>query len=55
MSELMQDLYERAAGSFDAEPEMPLGRWRAMIDEWPPVAAPARQVVSQRALAGEVA
>jgi hypothetical protein len=33
MSDLTQDLYERAGAAFDAEPEMPLGRWRAMIDE----------------------
>jgi len=55
MSEPMQGLYERAAGAFDAQPEMPLGRARAMIDERPQIAARARQVVGQSALAGEAA
>jgi monoterpene epsilon-lactone hydrolase len=37
--DLVKSLYERWGAAFAAEPEMPLGRWRAMIEEWPQVTA----------------
>lgn len=33
----VKDLYERWGAAFAQEPEMPLDRWRAMIEEWPQV------------------
>ncbi len=33
--DLVKDLYERWSAAFAAEPEMPLDRWRAMVEEWP--------------------
>jgi hypothetical protein len=35
--DLVADLYERWSAAFAAEPEMPLDKWRAMIEEWPQV------------------
>jgi epsilon-lactone hydrolase len=37
--DLVKDLYERWGAAFVADPEMPLDRWRAMIEEWPQVTA----------------
>jgi monoterpene epsilon-lactone hydrolase len=37
--DLVKGLYERWGAAFAAEPEMPLDRWRAMIEEWPQVTA----------------
>jgi monoterpene epsilon-lactone hydrolase len=37
--DLVKDLYERWSAAFAEEPEMPLDRWRAMIEEWPLVTA----------------
>jgi epsilon-lactone hydrolase len=37
--DLVKSLYERWDAAFAAEPEMPLDRWRAMIEEWPQVTA----------------
>jgi epsilon-lactone hydrolase len=37
--DLVKSLYERWGAAFAAEPEMPLDRWRAMIEEWPQVTA----------------
>jgi epsilon-lactone hydrolase len=37
--DLVKDLYERWSAAFAAEPEMPLDKWRALIEEWPQVTA----------------
>jgi monoterpene epsilon-lactone hydrolase len=37
--DLVKSLYERWGVAFAAEPEMPLDRWRAMIEEWPQITA----------------
>jgi acetyl esterase/lipase len=37
--DLVKDLYEDWGAAFAAEPEMSLERWRAMVEEWPRVAA----------------
>jgi epsilon-lactone hydrolase len=37
--DLVKSLYERWGAAFAEEPEMPLDRWRAMIEEWPQVTA----------------
>jgi epsilon-lactone hydrolase len=37
--DLVGNLYERWSAAFAAEPEMPLDRWRALIEEWPQVTA----------------
>ena len=37
--DLVETLYKRWGAAFAAEPEMPLDRWRAMIEEWPQVTA----------------
>jgi monoterpene epsilon-lactone hydrolase len=37
--DLVESLYERWRAAFAAEPEMPLDRWRAMIEDWPQVTA----------------
>lgn len=37
--DLVADLYERWSAAFAAEPEMPLEKWRALIEEWPQVTA----------------
>jgi monoterpene epsilon-lactone hydrolase len=37
--DLVKSLYERWNAAFAAEPEMPLDRWRAMIEEWPQATA----------------
>jgi epsilon-lactone hydrolase len=37
--DLVEDLYERWSAAFAAEPEMPLEKWRALIEEWPQVTA----------------
>jgi acetyl esterase/lipase len=37
--DLVTSLYERWGAAFGAEPEMPLDRWRALIEEWPQVTA----------------
>jgi epsilon-lactone hydrolase len=37
--DLVKDLYERWGDAFAAEPDMPLDRWREMIEEWPQVTA----------------
>lgn len=42
--DLVRDLYERWSAAFAAEPEMPLDRWRALIEEWPQVTAEPRGV-----------
>src|SRR5919109_1976172 len=39
MADLVKSLYESWTAAFAAEPEMPLDRWRAMIEEWPQVTA----------------
>ena len=33
--DLVSDLYERWGAGFAGEPEMPLDRWRPLIEEWP--------------------
>ncbi|HYX84989.1 MAG TPA: alpha/beta hydrolase [Gaiellales bacterium] len=38
-TDLVKALYERWSAAFAEEPEMPLDRWRAMIEEWPQVTA----------------
>ncbi len=35
----VKDLYERWSEAFAADPDMPLDRWRAMVEEWPLVTA----------------
>lgn len=42
--DLVRDLYERWSAAFAVEPEMPLERWRALIEEWPQVTAEPRGV-----------
>jgi hypothetical protein len=42
--DLVKDLYEGWSKAFDAEPDMPLDRWREMIEEWPRVTAEPRGV-----------
>ena len=42
--DLVRDLYERWSAAFAAEPEMPLEKWRALIEEWPQVTAEPRGV-----------
>ena len=42
--DLVKALYERWTAAFTAEPEMPLDRWRAMVEEWPQVTAEPRGV-----------
>lgn len=37
--DLVKSLYERWSAAFAAEPEMPLDRWREMIEEWPQITA----------------
>jgi epsilon-lactone hydrolase len=37
MQDLVANLYERWSAAFAAEPEMPLEKWRALIEEWPQV------------------
>jgi monoterpene epsilon-lactone hydrolase len=37
--DLVKSLYERWSAAFADEPEMPLDRWRAMVEEWPQVTA----------------
>jgi acetyl esterase/lipase len=37
--DLVKGLYERWSAAFAADPDMPLERWRAMIEEWPQVTA----------------
>ena len=37
--DLVKSLYERWSATFAAEPEMPLERWRAIIEEWQQVTA----------------
>ena len=37
--DLVKSLYERWGAAFAAEPDMPLDRWRAMVEEWPQVTA----------------
>jgi epsilon-lactone hydrolase len=37
--DLVKDLYEHWSAAFAAEPEMPLEKWRALIEEWPQVTA----------------
>ncbi len=37
--DLVKDLYERWSAAFAADPEMPLEKWRALIEEWPQVTA----------------
>jgi epsilon-lactone hydrolase len=37
--DLVRDLYEGWSAAFEAEPDMPLEKWRAMIEEWPRVTA----------------
>jgi epsilon-lactone hydrolase len=37
--DLVKRLYEGWSEAFEQEPDMPLGRWRAMIEEWPQVTA----------------
>jgi epsilon-lactone hydrolase len=37
--DLVAALYERWSAAFAAEPEMPLEKWRALIEEWPQVTA----------------
>jgi hypothetical protein len=32
---LVRDLYEPCGAGFAGEPEMPLDRWRPLIEEWP--------------------
>jgi monoterpene epsilon-lactone hydrolase len=39
MPDLVRSLYERWGAAFAEEPEMPLDRWRAMVEEWPQVTA----------------
>ena len=42
--DLVRDLYERWSAAFAVEPEMPLEKWRALIEEWPQVTAEPRGV-----------
>lgn len=42
--DLVTDLYESWSAAFAAEPEMPLEKWRALIEEWPRVTAEPRGV-----------
>jgi acetyl esterase/lipase len=35
--DLVKDLYEGWSAAFEAEPDMPLEKWRAMVEEWPRV------------------
>lgn len=37
--DLVKDLYERWAEAFASDPDMPLDKWRAMVEEWPQVTA----------------
>ena len=37
--DLVKDLYERWSAAFAADPDMPLEKWRAMVEEWPLVTA----------------
>src|ERR671925_529178 len=37
--DLVKSLYERWSAAFAAEPEMPLDRWRELIEEWPQITA----------------
>jgi epsilon-lactone hydrolase len=37
--DLVKELYEEWGAAFAAEPDMPLDRWRAKIEEWPRVTA----------------
>jgi epsilon-lactone hydrolase len=37
--DLVRALYERWSAAFAAEPEMPLDKWRALVEEWPQVTA----------------
>ena len=37
--DLVAGLYQRWSESFAAEPEMPLEKWRALIEEWPQITA----------------
>jgi epsilon-lactone hydrolase len=37
--DLLKSLYEGWTAAFAEEPEMPLDRWRAMVEEWPRVTA----------------
>jgi acetyl esterase/lipase len=37
--DLVKNLYEHRGAAFAEEPEMPLDRWRAMVEEWPQVTA----------------
>jgi acetyl esterase/lipase len=37
--DLVKDLYERWGEAFASDPEMPLDKWRAMVEEWPQVTA----------------
>src|ERR671925_638404 len=44
MADLVKSLYESWTAAFAEEPDMPLDRWRAMIEEWPLVTAEPRGV-----------
>jgi acetyl esterase/lipase len=37
--DVVKSLYERWSAAFAEDPEMPLDRWRAMVEEWPLVTA----------------
>jgi acetyl esterase/lipase len=53
-SDVVKDLYERWSAAFAAEPDMPLDRWRALIEEWPQITAEPGGVDYVEVNAGDV-